>query len=401
VTKLSDIHYLKRAGRYSDPLNSNARLPVVYGDASDGISGNWECPCLNATDWVYAFAGHEVLSIANGNSIVIYEDGLVMTGGGVDYTFNAANDYEGLGTIATIDMVNPKLNAAITATGKGKPTAAAGATLMENIIDIVNDFLTVENDFTSALYESTAKAMTSAIFDAQAYKAAGVISEDVPIWETITRMMGSFLGSAYLNGDGELVLEIDINTIPLGIVDIITKGDSYLTDAKIKKANIINQCPCNYAYNYTTFEFRSHTDDAAHIDAISQDLFGVRTPNTPYKFYWCRDLTSVQTVQDLIVAKLKDPIYEIEVTDTTLKRAAVDIGDVVAYSADSLYGQDGIQLLNQFWKILSVRPNDAKNNITFRALQTPYFLSIAYLLDGSWILDGSVKLGGQRDLTTY
>ena len=401
MTKLSDTFYLKRAGSYSNPLNSNAHLPIIYGDLSDGISGNWICPCLNATDWVYAFAGHEVLSVANGNSIVIYEDGLVLTGGGVDYTFDELNDYEGHGNIAIIDMINPKLNAVITATGSGKPTTTGGATLMENIIDIANDFLTVENDFTSSLYESTTKATAALIFMAQSYKAAGCIVKDVAIWQTIINMMSSFLGSAYINGEGELVLDIDINTIPLGAVNIIMKGDAYLTDTKIKRDNIINQCPCNYAYDYVTGEFRSHTDASAHTDASSQGVFGIRTPNTPYQFYWCRDLTSVQLVQDYIVAKLKDPIYEIEITAITQKQVGLDIGDYFAYSIDSLYGQDGIQLLNQYWKTISVRPDYAKNKIVFRALQTAFYITIAYLADGTYDADGSILAGNNRDSTVY
>lgn len=401
MTKLADTYYLKRAGSYSNPINSNSRLPVVYGDLTDGISGNWELPCLNQTTWVYAFAGHEVLSIANGNSIVIYEDGLVLTGGGTDYAFNAATDYEGHGTIATIDMVNPKLNAVITATGMGKPTAAAGATLMENIIDIVNDFLTVENDFTSALYESTAKAKAAEIFTTQAYKAAGVIPDDSVIWETILDMMSSFLGSAYISGEGELVLDIDINTIPIGVADIISKGDGYLTDAKIRRDNIINQCPCSYSYNYTLGEFKSHTDDTAHADAISQGVFGIRSPNTPYQFYWCRDLASVQKVQDYIVAKLKNPLYEVEIAAATLKQVGVDIGDFIAFSADRLYGSKGIQLLNECWKVISVKPDYPKNKIIFRALQTGHHIVTAYLADGSYLAGGSIMAGNNRDLTIY
>jgi len=399
MTKLSDTYFLKRAGAYSNPLNSNQRLPVIYGDLTDGISGNWELPCLNATDWVYAYAGSEVLSVANGNTIVIYENGLVLDP--AFYTINVANNYEGHGVITTVDMTTPKLNAIITATGKGKPTAAAGATLMENIIDIVNDFLTVENDFTSSLYEATAKATAAAIFTGQSYKAAGAIVEDVPIWETIMNMMSSFLGSAYINGKGELVLDIDVNTAPLGLADIIMRGDAYLSDAKIRRDNIINQVPCNYAYDYTLNEFRSHTDAAAHADAKSQGVFGVRTPATPYQFYWCRALASVQTVQDHIVTKLKSPIYEVEITDATLKRVGVDIGDHVAWSADSLYGPDGQQLLNNFWKIVSVRPDYGKNNIIFRALQTAHFMTVAYLADGSHLADGSVRAGGDRDTTIY
>lgn len=399
TAKLSDTFYLKRAGTYSDPLDSNDRLPIVHGDCTDGLQGIWELPCLNKTDWVYAFAGHEVLSVANGNSITIYEDDLVLGGG--FYVFDEANNYEGHGTIATIDMDNPKDNAVITARGMGKPTVAAGATLMENIIDIVEDFLTVENDFAGSLFESTAKAMASSIFDSQTYAAAGCIVDDVPIWETIVNMMASFLGSVYINGEGELVLDIDINILPLGYADIIPKGDGYLKDAKIRRENIINQCPVNYAYDYVQGRFKSHTDLSTQTDAISQDLFGVRTPETPYQQYWVRNKLDCLTVQSLIVAKLKDPLYEIEIMDATLKRLEVDIGDFVVFSADSLYGQDGLALLNNFWKVLSVKPNYAKNNIVFRALQTGYFMTIAYLANGDHLANGSILAGGNKDTTIY
>ena len=99
----------------------------------------------------------------------------------------------------------------------------------------------------------------------------------------------------------------------------------------------------------------------------------------------------------MIIEKLKDPLYEIEIIDSTLKRAAVDIGDTVAFSADSLYSQAGIQLLNHFWKIISVMPDYGKNNITFRALQTQYFMTFAYLASGGHMVAyGSVALADIR-----
>lgn len=469
MTKLSDIFYLNRAGLYSDPLNSNARLPIVYGDLTDGSNGIWELPSINDGSNVYCFASHavrprfermtidvqptddweaddvitgqtsgttaiivekltattytikqrdghytggEIIGVTgnadkladqgvlypqfDNSTITIYEDGDELDHS--LYTFDEDNDYEGNGSIAIITFSSPKNNAIITARGQGK--VSTGTTLMENIIDIVDDFLTVENDFTSSLYESTAKSTASTIFNSQSYEAAGVIIQDVSIWETIVSMMASFLGSAYLNGAGELVLDIDINTIPEGETpEIITKGDAYLSDAKLKRENIINQCPCSYAYNYVNYEFSSHTDDSSHVDSISQDIFGVRTPYTPYQYYWCRDLTSVQTVQDLIVTKLKNPFYEIEITDNSFRRIGVDIGDFITYSVDSLYDEQGIQLFNNFWKVTAVRPS--KNKIIFRAMATSYFLTKAYLLDGSFTLDGSVKLGGDREMTEY
>lgn len=400
MTLLSDTHYLKRAGRYSDPIDSNARLPVVYGNLTDGTSGIWTLPCLNKTDFVYAFAGHEVLSVANGNSIAIYKDGVLEAGG--NYVFDELNNYEAEGNIATIDFAADPGNAVITARGMGKPTATGGATLMENIVDIVYDFLTVESDFTSALFDATIKARASQIFTSQAYKAAGIIHEDKEIWDAIIRMMASFLGSAYKTGADLLALDIDDGSVSLyGQPVIMRKSDAFMSDAIQRLVNIINQCPANYAYSYAEGGFKSETNDSAHADAASQSIYGTREPNTPYQFYWCRDLTSIQAIQDIIVAKFKDPVYEITVDDITMKNIQIDVGDHFVFSAESLYDKQGIQLTNQIWKCVSKLPDFMRGRITFRALQTEYYLSIAYLLDGTYLLDGSILAGGNRDTTIY
>ena len=405
MTLLSDTFFLKRASGYSAPLNGNERLPVVYGDLTDGTNGIWRLPCLKSTDDVYCFAGHEVMAdtpepYPSVVGLVIYEDGQALDPS--QYVFNAANNYEGHGVIATIDFATPKSNAAITAKGRGKPITPGSATLMDNIIDIVNDFLTVENDFTSSLFASSYKARASQIFAAQSYRAAGVIDQDGVILDIIAAMMASFLGSAYLNGSGNLVLDIDAGTISQsGAAGFIRKSDTYLVEARQRLVNIINQCPAHYAYSYARGEFRSETNDSAHADAASQGIYGVREPNTPYQFYWCRDLANVQKIQDIIVAKFKHPVYEIEIADITMKHPQIDAGDVFVYSLDSLYDRSGFQLLNHFWRCISAAPDFQRGKINFRALQTNFYLVFAYLADGSHLADGSITAGNERDVTAY
>ena len=401
IKKLTDTFYLKRAGRYASPLNSADRLPVVYGDLTDGTLGNWVLPEIDTTNYVYAFAGHEVLSVANGNNISIYENDLLLDPS--MYVFNEANDYEGLGVIATIDFATPKTGSIITARGMGKPTTSGGAVLMENIIDIIVDLMTVENDWTAANFEGTAKERARQLFTAQSYKAAGAIVEDAVLWDIVTDMLSSFLGSAWLDGNGYLVLDIDTNTIAYeyGQNAIFSRSDTELTEAIQRLANIINQCPCNYSYNYVVGEFRKQTNDTAHADAISQGIYGVREPNTPYQFYWCRDLTSVQKVQDLIVAKFKDPLYEITIMDATPKHYDVDVGAIIIFSADSLYGKDGNPLRNHFWRVLSVQPDLSKMTAKFRTVQTEYYLTAGYFADGSYLADGRIFAGANRDMTVF
>ena len=399
---LNDTYFLKRAGRYSDPLNSNDRLPLVYGDLTDGSLGNWVLPCIDddggGMNPVYCFAGHEVLSAANGNSITIYENDLELNS--ALYTFSEADDFESEGIIATITFSSPKTGSVITARGKGKPTVSGGATLMTNIIDIVDDFLTVENNFTASLFEATYKATSRDRFLTQGYEAAGAIKEDVVFWAAIQNMMASFLGSAYLNGSGELVLEIDDGTFQeQAFAGFMQSADVDFESAVQRFENLINQCPASYGYDYAKGEFKYSTDTEAHADAISQSIYGIRKPAEPYPFYWCRDLTSIQAIQDIIVAKFKDPVWEIEVSDNTLKRMDSDVGRLVAYSAKNLFGADGVALLNHVWRILSYKPDFVNAKIAFKLLQTAYYWMLAYLADGTYKADGSILAGNNRDVT--
>ncbi len=398
---LYDTYYLPRAGRYANPLNTNDRLPIVYGDLTDDVNGNWKLPCIDTLAYVYCFAAHEVLSVANGNTITIYEDGMELNA--ALYTFDESNDYEGDGVIATITFASPKDNATITATGKGKPTATGGATLMTNIIDIINDFLIIENNFTSDLFEASYKSRASQVFTAQSYAAAGVIHEDIPIWDCLQNMMASFLGSVYLDGAHELVLDIDDGAIPAeAFAGIIRAADAEFISATQRHDNLINQCPASYGYDYAEDnEFKYHTDEAAQADAVSQAIYGVRKPTLPYKFYWCRQLASVNKVQAIIVGKYAYPVWEIEVTDNTLKRIDADVGRFFAYSAERLYDSDGVQLFNHMWRVLSYMPDISSSKMTFRALQTAYYMTIAYLADGTYLADGSILAGNNRDTTEY
>ena len=396
---LTDTFYLGRAGRYANPLNTGDRLPIVYGNLTDGTAGIWQLPCIDTVNFVYCFSDSAVLTVAGGNSINIYADGVLVAP--ANYVFNASNNYEAEGVISTVTFTSDRGNAIITARGKGK--VLTGTTLMENVIDIVNDFLVVENDFTSAIYEATAKARAAQVFTAQAYAAAGVIAEDAEIWEIITEMMASFLGNAYLDGDGDLVLEIDDNTLPYqyGQAGIIPGVEAPLLEAKQRLFNIINRCPCNYAYSYAQGEFKRETDDSGQADTKSQNIYGLRKPNTPYQFYWCRDLVSVQTVQAIIVAKFKNPLYEIEIEDQTLQRVGIDVGDIIIHTVDSLYDKTETPFYNHYWRVLGVDRDFGRGTIRFRCLQTNYYLTIAYVADGTHIADGSITAGADRDTTRF
>jgi len=215
-------------------------------------------------------------------------------------------------------------------------------------------------------------------------------------------MMASFLGSIYVDANDQLILEIEDGSSLYVASVIIPKSEISLTQAKQRKLSLINQCPANYAYNYATGEFRSHTDDSTYADLASQGIYGTCTPSEPYQFYWCRDLTSIQTMQGIITAKYGRPTWEIDFEDMTLKRSYIDAGDVVAATLEDIYDETGNRLINQLIKILSVQPDFAASKVKFSGIDTGLFLTFpGRLLDGSWLLDGSVVLGGDRDTTRY
>jgi hypothetical protein len=397
---LDDMFYLPRSGRYANPLNSADSLPIVYGDLTDGTEGIWVLPCIDTVHFVYCFACHPVMTA---NTINIYSAGVLVDP--ANYTFNSSHYFEppvpppaihvSSDNIATITFSASQGTNVVTARGKGKiflQIDLSGEEMIDNIIDIVTDFLCEENDFTTDLLEATKKAQASQIFEKWSYKAAGVIHQDGTFWDIITSMMSSFLGSAYLNGAGKLVLEIDDGTIAQytdGDGPTLPKQETTMTAADLRLANVINQCPANYGYSYLYGQFRHSTDMDAHADGASQGIYGVRKPSTPYQCYWCRDLTTVQLVQDTIVGKFNSPLYEIEVEDITLKRLHVDVGDAVIYSAEALYDQESNALIDNVWRVNSVRPDFASGKIIFRLLQIFYRVANPVV---PWVWDGILAL---------
>lgn len=401
---LYKTHYLNRAGRYTSPKNSNDRLPIIYGDLTDGVSGNWKLPCINTVSNVYCFAAHETLSVVNGNTVSIYSNGVLVTAS--DYTFNHANNYESVGLISTITFsVPPTQNAVITASGKGKPSVSGSSTLMTNIIDIIEDYLVVEsvsaqlNDF-----HATSKSASSLKFDNAGYLAAGIIEGDNAIQKTLSDMGGSFNLDIWVNNEQKLKIVLNDGTFVLTeLADHISSGDVEFVQAKLQRDNIVNRIPISYQYDFAKNQFSSHSDVSSEADSSSIYLYGARTLDAPYPFYWCRDLQSCKAVRDSILntQKTQNKVWEITFRDNSLKRSHVEVGDIIALTFDMLYDEKGSPLINQYLKILDINYDFNKDSITFRALNTGYYLTRQRKYDGSWKYDGSGTYGSERDANKY
>ena len=116
--EMNSLNILARSGRYTQPRRENEALPLVYGDCTLGGSGGvWSCPCIDTASYVYAVAGHPLLSLADGNSVTVYDRNDEVLGG---WTFNEDHDYESQGAIATLTFSSSQQ--------ANEPTHAAGDT---------------------------------------------------------------------------------------------------------------------------------------------------------------------------------------------------------------------------------------------------------------------------------
>ena len=310
---LDDMFYLPTAERYSNPLNIGDRLPIVYGDLRFGITGTWVAPCIDTVNFVYCYASHPVMTQTDSELKVYVGDDPFPKIMGVDYVFNPSHYFEPpvpppaihvtSDNIATITFMTDQGTQVVTVRGKGKiflPVGLSGEVLIDNPIDVIDDFLCAENDFTSTLFESTKKAESrqkiETFYPPNPYwcsRCAGVLSQDDTYWNIITSMMASFLGSAYLNGEGKLVLEVDDGTITqysAGTPPTLPKQETNLIESKLRLLNVINECPCELAFDYIHNTFYWTTDLLAHRGGASQGIYGIRKPGETYKFYWCREL---------------------------------------------------------------------------------------------------------------
>jgi len=405
---LNEPHILSRAGQYANPGNEAAALPIVYGDLTEGAVGNWELPQVDNTAgaMIFAFAGHIVLSVANGNSVTLY-DGNGAAISGSNYTFDEDNDLESKGSIATCAFGSSDPVLPVTARGKGK---ADGATLLENPITIIEDFIlniaslgTVAGDvFNTASLESAREIAANG-----SYKAAGIISENTSPGSLIQQILKNFLGVQFLRTDRKiyLLLEqevIDASSLPFagapqGFIVARQRGDAYIGPRR--REEIINKPAAFYRFNYPTYAFRGFDDGTTKQNGKSVEVHGAlgRTDG-PFEMNWIRDRTTLRTVQGIITSLFKSSPRLFEVIQKAETSLEVERGDYVSLSLDFAYDTNSRDLMtNQICQVKARTYEYANGTVTWQLRDTGIFLSTQWLLDGTVTLDGSRKLGSDRD----
>lgn len=405
TTLLNDRYILPRAGRYANPEREAAALPLVYGDLTDGSAGVWELPQIDTTASakIYAFAGHAVLSVADGNSINLYDDdGLIAAG---EYTFDESNNVESQGIIATCAFtVDP--NGPVRARGKGK---ASGAALIENPVSVLEDLLVnvVALGVSADVFDATALEDARELAVDAGYEAAGVLQEDFTPGEAVQQLLANFIGRWFLRKNRRIYIQLEgdpdvTGPLPGGeamAAFLSARQRGAASAGPRRRDEIVNRPAAFYRWNYHESEFFGFDDGTAKQDAASVNVHGaLGRSEGPYEMKWVRDLTALRAVQGVIVHLLKDGPRVFEVEQMSETALGLERGDHVSLSLDFVRDpEDRSALANQICRVLSKEYGHGAGAVRLRLLDTGAWLTTAFVLDGSVVLDGSSRLGNDRD----
>jgi hypothetical protein len=382
---------MKTASAYADPRREAQKLPLVYGDMTQGgAGGQWEAVCLDTTAFVYALAGHEL----DGGVELFDKDGNQINPS--EFTLNLAHDYQGKGTIATATFAaDAKDLEPIGVRARGKPGDAG---LLTNPVDIARDLLLNHCGVAATELHGASWAKALAVCQAQGYEAARAIAAEAKRGDLLTGLLSNFVVYWWIGGDGLIRLladggsgYIDAGSIAghLGAKIVHDAGEFTSTD------DICNQLKVKFAPNLTgDKEWQGEDGGESTRDAISQQRHQVRLWEA--ELPWVRTAPVANQVQAVRVSRLgrAKPRWTVTVPDCRL--AHVERGDYLTVSSDWLVDEDGLPLSYQITRIEQAERDPATGGMKLTLLDTGYFRTTARRFDGSWAFDGQGKFGGER-----
>ena len=383
-------------------IGSNDKIPVVYGNINDTASPNigaWKAAYLGTVPLkaYYGYASHEVVSLPE-NLPRIWFDGQETTN---FLFFSNSTRFEtpSGNNIALIETSLGLGSGRLTIQGMGKPSSAGSTALMENLVDIITDFVQVENDNvfqidptnsidSKTFLESTIFA-PSTIFPSIVApgRSAGVITQDIPIWTQIQEMLSGLGGTAFLaSDDGELKFIIDqFIRIPDSSL-IISRGDILNTQTISRIKNIYNSIDSQYAWMPAQNQFG--LSGAIITSSSSINHYGTRKLTVRSKWSWTgqdgnflKDPFSsfnqnVSRAMDIITCTIANPVI-----------MQIEPGlDYLYLTFENLVGTDGEMKINEFCKVLSIKFLLDQNKAELTVMDT-----------NQWKDDGA----GSRDMTLY
>lgn len=339
---LADYYWLPRAGRFSSAVNPNDRLPIVFGyypitPAAAGTPKYRErghiLPCINKSTTIadtaieygidYCYSIGKISTITGTTrSIEVFKNTSYMSTAKyslISSHYEAGDLHLTYIRFAT-DYPNISNGDIITAFGNGIATSTSNTAINYNPMDAIKNFLCNINSFPMSLLDPVSFNKIKTIFDETTHHFYGVLNEDETHWNIVQKIMGSYLGHAYINAQGRLTFKIETTVIDqYSIKTVIPKSEIELISARQSAANLINQCPISYNYSWVKKDFENQVDTIS--DDISQNIFGKQEPATPFQAYFIQNQVSATKMQRTIIDKWSMPKWEITFEDKTLTRS--------------------------------------------------------------------------------
>ena len=379
---------------------SNEEIPVVYGRSKSTLlpdNGVWKAPFLGyaISRAFYAYAAHEVLRVPF-NIPKIWVNGVQTT------DFYLWDDTTLFKTPAgnNISMIETSVAFAddlVTIQGFGKPIAPASSIYMRNLIDIIDDFITVENSSVFTFDETNkidAKTFLESTYftDTPPADFAGVITQEIPVWTQIQEMLSGLGGSAFISSDnGELKVVInEFIKIPDNSL-IISRGDILDVKAVSRVKNIYNSINDQRAWMPAQNEFGITGPTLTNSSSIN--IYGTKelTLNTKWSAYYGDDVNFLKSELQYTASR---PLDIITCTIANPMVMPIEPGlDYLYLTFEDLFGTDGEQRINEFCKVLSIKFLLDSNKAELTVMDTNRWKVEG---GGAWVSDASV-----RDMTLY
>ena len=401
-SQLSDTFTLRKAFYAAAPEFPTDVLPIGYGALTGGSGGISYCPCIDTAANKHLIFDHAIVDAGHGNSPTFYTDRVPIA----PTSWNAADTVGGR-TAATVTFGASQVGKRVGYRGMGA-CDIAGA-MITNPIAVLSHFLALVGTAVADI-EATALANAQARAGTLAYLCAGILATDRSAGTTVSEILSCFGGCYFVNADGKLVVLIDDGRIPglQGLACHVAAQYFERAEATLDRAEIVNQVAVEYCYNGYDItlqaNYQAYDDGTITKSATSQSLHGPQGPGSTtgvLSFPWCRDLTSVRTVQGIIVSRLGFPRIKVRASLEHLLAAHVDPGDYVGWSWPRLYDGQGRPLKNQIGTVEQIELDCDQAVSTLFIRDTGAALSRAWPLDGSWALGGSKSFGAERDMWDY
>ena len=402
ITAFQDV-VLTTADAYTNASQDQRAmiLPLPYGNLNENSgSGVWACPCIDTANYVYCVAGWPVLSVANGNTVIVFVDGVFTA---VGYTFDENNNYEGRGAIATLTFAADQGDATITVMCHGKETSVGSGTIIENPIDIVEDWVDYAVGLTSNVtWQKDETSFSEAWVDAEnaGYVGAGVIQANNPIGFWIQTMLNPFLGSYKFGSGGTLQVFLYIG-FQSEIQDQIDEHEAISLKVKEDETNILNRIIVNFAVSYTQNDRRFKEGSNAYY-FLTEDRSSTTTSTDDYgehaktfNFDWCRRIQNVRDVIDLILERYELPEFLVNYEGQDFKMVPLETGDHIEGSL-SLIRNNENEVIENLPFVIREKTHNLDEFTTQMALESvgvKKLLGVNYVLIGSdYVVIGTDKV---------